>query len=650
MNKLFYKFITITKKIANKNKKNIDELLKIGNDILESYKKLSYIRETPINMVNLDNYSFIPLIEYLLKTKEKIPSPYENEKNSDWILKNSFCFFNVRATSNKKDSLGNLIDAIKILPTLRVKSIHLAPFFESSLGVIYSVTSFNIIDKDIVNREYLEMGLTEEEQLEIFIDFAHLLNMGVGFDLEPHMSQFSRVFIENPKLVRWIRLNENRDNFWNNISQDEMLINENQITIHNEVNEIRDNILKKYNLKKLDDKKTDDKIYFEITDNLIENGVWTIPSHTWRGRGIPKFIKYNKEKGYPMFEYISWEGDNHDAHAFGILAPFKFFDNIPINKIPDPDKLTANNEVIDFFYSIFPKLQKKYGFDFIRFDFVDHLFESIINEKLSKSDRITPYILKQTINRAKRGKRYIGTIAERTGVEIKKYKQYGFDLILGEDHLLAPSVNYIKSLYKQNKKLEAMNLKAKKKGSILFTIDTQDTGNPGFNCVPYQLYGSSGMAFRFFLSRFSGAGNSFRPKYEAIGNQDSTIGLYDANTFQTSIEWKNDKTFNEVYHNIEDIFTEFEPILKEGYLDNFKTIKSKIGYWEITLKNKKLLIVVNPSLKDSVKNINIKIEGNFKNGIIIEPYSNSRKEIDGNFILLKEINPQGAYIILINLI
>ncbi len=645
MNRLFDKFIKATIKIAVKNKKDVEELLRAGETLLESYKKQSYIHETPLDMLNMDNCSLIPLIEYLLNNRDRIPSPLTDEKNPDWILKSSFCFFNVRATSNSKNSLGNLIDAIKILSSLRVDSIHLAPFFESSLGVIYSVTSFNVIDKEIVNKEYLKMGLSEEEQLRIFIDFAHLLNMSVGFDLEPHMSQFSRVFIENPNLVRWIKLDEKRDGLFDNMSQDEILERVNQVAIHTEVNEIRDSILTKYNLKKLDDKKTDETVYFEIINKLIENGLWTIPSHTWRGRGLPRFTKYNKEKSYPMFDYTSWEGDNHNEHAFGILAPFKFFDNIPINELPDPSKVTPDTDVIDFFNSIFPKLQKKYNFDFIRFDFVDHMFESIINDRVSKSDRVTPQILKQTISKARRSKKYIGAMAERMGSDLKKYKKYGFDLILGDDVLSPPSIQYIKNLYKQNKKIESINFRAKRRASILFTIDTQDTGNPLINCVPYNLYGYMGMAFRFFLSRFSGSGNSFRPKYEAIGNQDSTVGLYDANTLLTSIEWKNDKNFNDIYHNIEDTFDEFKPVIEEGYLDNFETIKSKICKWEITSKGRKLTILVNPSLENGARNISIPKESNYKNITLIDPYKGERRDIGDGEILIKEFKPLEAYIV-----
>ena len=54
----------------------------------------------------------------------------ENQVDESWIFERDFCFFNIRAVGNVVEEPGNIIDAIKLLPTLRVNAIQLAPFFE----------------------------------------------------------------------------------------------------------------------------------------------------------------------------------------------------------------------------------------------------------------------------------------------------------------------------------------------------------------------------------------------------------------------------------------------------------------------------------------------------------------------------------------
>ncbi|HOV13788.1 MAG TPA: hypothetical protein PK771_05850, partial [Spirochaetota bacterium] len=329
------KFVKISEKIARKEKKDLIKLNLIGENLLEEYKNNGFIKKLPLNLLEIDAYSFIPLLKYLLeKNNNSIKSPVESEPNSNWMVKSSFCFVNIRGVGKDNNKTGNFIDAIKFLPSLRVNGIHLAPFFECSLSIVYAINSLNTINLDCINTTFLEYGMTGEEQVKFFIDFCHLLGMTVGFDIEPHTSQFSRIVIENPELFRWLKLDKNKKL----IDDEESLLQpQNQQKICDEIKTIVNDILKENNLKSLEENgkyKLTKEVHLKITHKLIDEGFWTIPSHTWKGAGLPEFDKYNTKDNYPEFKYLSWDKENHLEHSFGVLTPFKFYDNIPINKIP----------------------------------------------------------------------------------------------------------------------------------------------------------------------------------------------------------------------------------------------------------------------------------------------------------------------------
>lgn len=632
--KHFDKFKAISEKLATKNKKDLPSLKQAGLDLVEEYKSKGYIKMLPLDALQLDNYAFIQLIEYLAEksnTTDEVISPVANQPNSNWMADSSFCFINIRGTGTTVDSHGDFVNAAKLLPILRVSSIHLAPFFECALEIIYGVDSVEIIDENTTNSEYLKNKMSANEQARFFMDVAHLLGKTVGFDIEPHTSQFARIVIDKPQYFRWLKLGDDKNKLANDMKQIDMLKDDYQIKIQKEVLAIRDEVLAKHGLKSLEQRGKDKltkPAHHEIIDKLIEIGLWTLPAHTWKGAGLPKFSHYD-EKGYPEFEYISTEGEDHRKHAFGTLTPFRFYDNIPLNKIPtDDNPPVLNEDTLKFFTGIFPRLYKKFRFDFIRFDYVDHVFDSILDKagKLPISDRLTPYILKKTIIRAKAGgKKFIGTMAERMGNDIKNYKKVGFDLVLGTDVLGSMDTKLVKDAIKLNKKIEKINARGKKKVNIQFAIDTHDTGHPLFHLTPMTLYGKYGVALRQFVARFSGSGNSIRAKYEVLGNLDGTVGLYKANNNICSLKWQSDADMNSIYHNIEDIFEAMLPHLKTATLGRVFTYKNKVAHWSLDGDDFIIIPVVNTSEKSTVKNILLSAFGGFDSAVIIDPYTNNRE-------------------------
>jgi len=142
------------------------ELNDISQKLYNDYLTLGYIRETPSKMIELPNYSFILFLEMLANHKDwNIESPVQNENNTSWITKSSISFMNVRAVGSKDRKHGDFINATKVLPCLRVEAIHLSPFFDHSLGVLYAPEDLSTISDDFVN-EYYSVALSPKDQLK----------------------------------------------------------------------------------------------------------------------------------------------------------------------------------------------------------------------------------------------------------------------------------------------------------------------------------------------------------------------------------------------------------------------------------------------------------------------------------------------------
>ncbi|OHD55986.1 MAG: hypothetical protein A2Y33_11035 [Spirochaetes bacterium GWF1_51_8] len=653
--KHFDKFFAVAEKLALKKKKNIEELDVIGRRLLEDYKACGHIVMMPHDILKIDNYSFIPLLKHLLEkagNPDKILSPVEGQADSSWMADSSFCFINIRGTGISPSVHGDFINAAKLLPALRVDAIHLAPFFECALEIIYGVDSVTVIDENTLNPDFLKAGMKADDQVRFFTDVAHLLKMTVGFDIEPHTSQFSRIAIEHPEYFRWLKLSKSREELDGKLTQKEMLTEKEQVKIREQVKTHRDKVLKKYGLKNLEQPGKDPetkKAHYETIDELIAAGIWTIPSHTWKGAGLPEYSHYVEDQEFPEFKYLSTDGEDHREHAFGTLTPFRFYDNIPLNRVPkETEAPVPNEETIKYFTGIFPALYKKFRFDYLRFDYVDHVWDSIIDKagKFPISDRITPYVLKKTISKARSGgKKYIGAMAERMGTDINIYKKVGFDLLLGDDILRPINLSLIKDTLRLNKKIEKLNSKKGRKVNIQFAVDTHDSGHPLFNATPMLLYGAKGVGLRMFIARFSGWGSAIRSKYELIGNHDGTTGLYLANNKNVSVEWKSDKEMNDMYHHLEDTYARLLPRLKKAEFVSFTPIQRKAAYWTMKDDEGLMVFVVNLTQHANVPAVLIKEVKIFKSAKIINPFTAQHRMM--SHLLINELQPHECRIILI---
>ena len=565
-----------------------------------------YLRITPKTAALTEDYVFALFYTGIAGAvpAERIVSPIADRQDSTWMVESDFCFLNVRAVGPEPEKPGNFIDAIKMLPFLRVNSIHLAPFFDCVFGNVYAIDSLEKINPELVHKGYEKAGISDEEQLQLLIDAIHILGMTVGFDLEPHTSQFSRVVLNNPQYFRWLEIAQDRKGLAGGITQDEMMADSEQKKIHDKVRAVVDAHLKKASLKALDLPETPNAKVKEVQGGiiveLIEKGLWTIPSHTWGGVGLPEFTKYNTEHNYPMFEYLDRDGEDQSDHAFGMLTPIKFAEELYVNTLPTREQpARAWEPGIDFFAGLFPAIREKYGFDFVRLDYVDHVFDSVLEgtRDIPLADRPTPYVLERVIKRARQDSPSLGAMAERMGYDFVDYESVGFDLVLGADVIRLPDGKFVSDMLQFQEEISGFNAHSAHKAAIQYAVDSHDTGHPGINTNPVQ-FGKNGMLMRFFFARFGSCGNGRRAKYEVIGNQDMSVGLYKANNEPVSLEWKDNKSFFKLYHNLEDMYDRLRLAIRGSYIRE-KFVGEKFCIWYLDRgdgQKGRLVCIVNPDM------------------------------------------------------
>lgn len=529
-----------------------------------------------------------------------------------WMLDSDFAFVNVRACGPHPDRTGRIPDALKVIPTMRVTAIHLAPFFDNTLHNLYAVDSLHVVSDAVTDPALKAAGLDGDVQLRLLVDAIHILGWRVGFDLEPHTSTFSRIALSNPNCFRWLRVAADRKSLHGGITQEKMLDPHVQARLVEEVHTIVSRTERQYGLSAVEDtSKGLDALracHAAITQALVAEGYWTLPSQTWSGVGLPRFDHYDTEGNYPEYEYMNAEGEDQQEHAFGMLSPFKLFEPLPVNAFPSDDALPQPVPAsIDLLNSIFPSVQARYGFDFVRLDYVDHVFDSIRATTpvlatgdrrgwdVPISDRLTPKLLEDLIATARHANPATGAMAERMGVDVEDYGSLGFNLLLGTDVLSTMHADYIRFILSLQRELDdeseenprvltrqstaPVEQKRHPCCSVLAALDTHDSGHPLFWTVPLsEAVGAEGLHLRHFVARFATCGKRRRPKYEVMGNQDLSHGLYEANNHPTSIHWKGDEAFNRRYHSLEDVYVQWRPFLRNARIGP-STVDGTEGRW-----------------------------------------------------------------------
>lgn len=539
-----------------------------------------YLARPPRAVLELDDATVATIYSELARTRwanGKIPSPKAGETDSSWMVRSDFCFVNVRACGLDRDRPGSFIDGMRLLLALPADAIHLAPFFECVFGNVYAINSLAHINPECVRQDWLSEGLDALSQLRLFVDAAHILGKTVGFDLEPHTAQFSRVVLDTPEHFRWLALDDERDRLRGGLTQDEMLEPAVQQGIVDEVRGIVREHCLAAGIRFLEDSANDTvasrRVQDGIVQDLIGRGLWTLPCHTWGGAGLPGYTGYDHEGNYPLFEYLDAEGEDQSMHAFGMLTPFVTARGLYVNTAPDRDNPSRPWQPgLDALAGIFPRILGLADFDFLRLDYVDHVFDSVLEgtDDIPLSDRLTPAGIRHVINAARAVAPRTGVMAERMGYDLDLYAGVGCDLILGADILRPIDLEFLVDMIRFQGEIAALNLQGRTPASIQYAIDTHDTGHPQIGVVPAE-GGREAMLLRMLLARLSSAGRGRRPMYEVMGNQDMTSGLYEANNRPVSLEWRNDGEFFGYQESVRRFFKAVEPVLAASCIRETQT-------------------------------------------------------------------------------
>jgi hypothetical protein len=480
-----------------------------------------------------------------------------------WMRTADFAFVNIRACSPDPARTGRITDALKLLPVMRVSAIHLAPFFDCCLDNLYAIDSVRTVTDGVLDPALSAAGVAGDDQIRLLIDGIHTLGWRVGFDLEPHTANFSRIVLEHPHCFRWLELDATKAGLAGGLTQEAMLEPAAQEAIVAKVRALVATELRASGLAAIEDTSQGLEAmracHQTIIRRCIERGYWTVPSHTWGGVGLPAFSHYDTEGCYPEYTYLDRQGQDHREHAFGTLSPFGFYHGLPLNRVPDPSRgevPVRNQAAIDLMASLFPQVRDRYGFDFVRLDYVDHVFDSVADGQADApiSDRVTPAILEEVLTTARAGRSDIAAMAERMGSDVEAYGGIGFNLLLGTDMLSSIHPGFMGYVFDLQRRLEAAPTEHAR-CSVLAAIDSHDSGHPLFWTTPLsQVVGPDGLALRHFVARFATCGPRRRPKYEVMGNQDLSWGLYEANNRSQGLTWVGDEAFNQRYHALEDLY------------------------------------------------------------------------------------------------
>jgi hypothetical protein len=497
---------------------------------------------------------------------QRPPSPVAHENSRAWMLHADFCFVNVRATALAESEAGNFLNATRLLPILRARGIHLAPFFENVFGIVYAQDSFAIISDQVVHPAYEAQGFSRYQQLRYFIDCCHLLGKAVGFDLTAHTSGFAKLAFDRPELYRWLRFNADYSDLYDGQSIDEQYDEAMQAQFSAHIRDLARDVYEAHGIDRLEDPEqplaTIQEAFRQVKQVVRAAGYYPVVPHTWNGIGLPGLKQYNREGGYPIWDYRDVHGEDQSAHGMGIHAALKFHSGLVANRSPyfdDPQWRAPSWEpTMAYLSELFPSLHRSYGFDFLRIDYVDHIFKATIvenGEEIVLCEQPSPSQLKRIADAARDCFPACGMLADHVGNDIDRYREAGFTLILGKEVQYPLHKYNILEMFGFNHQLQQQHAADPLYGTVLFPIDTHDMGH--FALLGRDLAEREGRAtilLRHLFARFATAGRGQRPKYEVMGNQDLSTGIHRVNNRVESLRWGEDRAHLAAYHAIEDLY------------------------------------------------------------------------------------------------
>ncbi|MCX7023703.1 MAG: hypothetical protein NT080_03690 [Spirochaetes bacterium] len=333
-----------------------DEERKRAAGLVEEVEAGLPVERTQSSLLRMSDPSAAAFFSILADRRSR-ESRCELETGSSWMLRADFCFVNVRATGIDGRP-GDFIAASKLLPGITASAVHLAPFHPYQFEVLYAIEDPYEIAEELVNIELASAGIGPLAQLRAFMEACRLLDKVIGYDLTPHVAQYSRVVLDSPEAFAWIKLAPDRNSVLEGGHPYERIA---RIGTAREAAGVIARVKGKTGFERfsreaagpveatnasgkpigqeLKERSLATRAYYEAIRDLIAEGLWPVPTQAWDGIGLPEFARYDREGNYPVFLYRNERGDDVSSHSYGVVTPYAFYDNIPPNKAPDPGKL-----------------------------------------------------------------------------------------------------------------------------------------------------------------------------------------------------------------------------------------------------------------------------------------------------------------------
>lgn len=482
---------------------------------------------------------------------------------------------------NEDEECGKFVDWLRqllILPSGNAKmgifstTIYLIPFHPREFGCAYLPRSSDVSQKIEDSNLKEALGLDAKAQVQTFITLAQLAGHPVIYDILPQTGRFAKIVLANPNIARWFDIKELLSKLENSTDliakklektfekedvdiikdickqtlkngagdlsehyqeiydefekeldelkkaySNEMLKKDNQIKIQKRVHEIVAQMQGEKPNKQFKEEEITKQS--EITQTLINCGLWSAPGGAWCSAGVPVFDRMSDCGSYPMFKHFDFKGEDvTDFANLDCQTPF-YFVNLENGQY--------NKAIIDFFIQYTTKLQRDYNFDGFRVDHIDHVVDEV-SEKDGQpiSYRAPREVLAKLNSTMKEKVPYFATLAEYMLWDnlLKEYHEgMKFDILWGND-IVAQCEKTPEKIVEDNQNLTIYNTKNFniENLSILKTYNNQDGEFAPIDQYPGQL-GEKGALFKWFKYKFlPGGKNAQRPVLYADGDESFT--------------------------------------------------------------------------------------------------------------------------------
>lgn len=583
---------------------------------------------------------------------------------------------------------------IVILPSGNIEkgilstTIYLVPFHPRDFGNAYLTASSEEVSEKLTDDDLKQLGIDAKSQVKLFITLAQLAGHPVIYDVFPQNGRFSKTVLAHPELVRWIdvkflteeiskSLNFVAIKLSSEFDEDDVTIVKNiykstlksgsvdlapafkpiydrftyeleekrkelsnYMTKKEEQNKlvkrVRDIVSKVQGIKA--NKIKSDKDITQrgkIINELINEGLWTVPDGAWCSSGIPVFDKMAECGSYPMFVHFDAKGCDVSKFADSDCQTPYYFVHLESGEY--------NQKVIDFYLNYLESLQKEYNFDGFRMTHSDFVVDEMSEKDLRPiSYRAPRLLLKKANELLKRNIPYFACMAEYRlwGARFKEYHQdMNFDLLWGND----TKTDYEKipsDVITDNREIQDYNSSVYTSSlcSVLKTYNNQDGEFRTVNRF-LGLMDEDEALFKWFKFKFLPGGKlANRPCMYVDGDESFSKDGIEA-TIQEEISLLRENN-DDFYHKFDAIrrFAINNELTIDGEAQIIHQNKNGFISWMISKETiKECLIIVANYLPSNEKILKTNVDGvmeyTIKTNISI---TNKKIEIPGDFTLASE--------------